>query len=180
MCARVPVCACACGWVRADRLRWYLSRHPSIDIPKEEAFHSGPNAVAAWDTAANPTMLSSYLEAFEDICNSTERISGLKMPDYIVMSAKTIQLFHAANPMLRIIVTMREPVARMYSYFSMQLRFGWSPINHMGKNPCMQRKLRELLRAKEARASAGRAGTCQSPEGHPLAAACQCGALPPR
>merc|ERR1719240_1746711 len=67
------------------------------------------------------------------------------------MGGKTISLFHAANPQLRIVVTMREPVARMYSYFSMQLRFGWSPINHMGKNPCMQRRLRELLRAKEER-----------------------------
>ena len=28
-------------------LRWYLSRHPAIDIPKEEAFHGGPNAVLA-------------------------------------------------------------------------------------------------------------------------------------
>ena len=132
-----------------SKLRWYLSRHPSIDIPKEEAFHGGPNAVAAWDTAADPKMLSSYLDAFEDICNSTTRVTGLKMPDYIVMSEKTIALFHQANPMMRIIVTLREPVARMYSYFSMQLRFGWSPINHMGKNPCMQRRLRELLAAKQ-------------------------------
>jgi [heparan sulfate]-glucosamine 3-sulfotransferase 5 len=136
-----------------SKLRWYLSRHPAIDVPKEEAFHSGPNAVAAWDTANDPKMLTSYLEAFEDTCNSTERISGLKMPDYIVMSQKTIQLFHAANPVMRVVVTIREPVARMYSYFSMQLRFGWSPINHMGKNPCMQRRLRELLRRKEAAAA---------------------------
>ena len=134
-----------------SKLRWYLSRHPSIDIPKEEAFHGGPNAVAAWDTTADPKMLSSYLDAFEDICNSTTRVTGLKMPDYIVMSEKTIALFHQANPMMRIIVTLREPVARMYSYFSMQLRFGWSPINHMGKNPCMQRRLRELLAAKQER-----------------------------
>jgi len=141
-----------------SKLRWYLSRHPSVDIPKEEAFHGGPHAVAAWDVKESPTLLSSYLEAFEDVCNSTERITGLKMPDYIVMSAKTIELFHFVNPQLRIIVTLREPVARMYSYFSMQLRFGWSPINHMGKNPCMQRALRSLLRAKEARVAAGAAG----------------------
>ena len=41
------------------------------------------------------------------------------------MSAKTIGLFHLANPKMRVVVTVREPVARMYSYFSMQLRFGW-------------------------------------------------------
>lgn len=140
-----------------SKLRWYLSRHPSIDIPKEEAFHGGPNAVAAWDTAADPRLLTTYLEAFEDVCNATGRVTGLKMPDYIVMSTKTITLFHMANPTMRLVVTMREPVARMYSYFSMQLRFGWSPINHMGKNPCMQRRLRELLRYKEARAAANRA-----------------------
>ena len=51
-----------------------------------------------------------------------------------------------------------RPLPRRYSYFSMQLRFGWSPINHMGKNPCMQRALRSLLRAKEARVAAGAAG----------------------
>ena len=137
-----------------SKLRWYLSRHPSIDIPKEEAFHGGPNAVLAWDTASDPTKLSSYLDAFEDVCNSSLRISGLKMPDYIVMSEKTIQLFHLANPTMRVVVTLREPVARMYSYFSMQLRFGWSPINHMGKNPCMQRRLRALLQSKEQRHAA--------------------------
>ena len=140
-----------------SKLRWYLSRHPSIDIPKEEAFHGGPNAVAAWDTATDPKLLSTYLDAFEDVCNSTERITGLKMPDYIVMSTKTIQLFHLANPTMRIVITLREPVARMYSYFSMQLRFGWSPINHMGKNPCMQRKLRELLKRKQLKAAEMRA-----------------------
>ena len=142
-----------------SKLRWYLSRHPGVDIPKEEAFHGGPHAVAAWDTAANPGLLVSYLDAFEDVCNVSGRITGLKMPDYIVMSAKTIQLFHLANPAMRVVVTLREPIARMYSYFSMQLRFGWSPINHMGKNPCMQRQLRALLQEKEARAgSVGPAG----------------------
>jgi hypothetical protein len=146
-----------------SKLRWYLSRHPAIDIPKEEAFHGGPNAVAAWDTSANPQLLSAYLEAFEDVCNATGRITGLKMPDYIVMSAKTIQLFHAANPVMRVVVTVREPVARMYSYFSMQLRFGWSPINHMGKNPCMQRSLRALLKRKEEAAAAKRAAAGAPP-----------------
>ena len=41
----------------------------------------------SWDTAAEPTRLSKYLLAFEDVCNSSSRgqprISGLKMPDYI-------------------------------------------------------------------------------------------------
>ena len=58
-----------------------------------------------------------YLDAFENVCNSSLRITGLKMPDYIVMSTKTIQLFHVANPTMRIVVTVREPVARMYSYY---------------------------------------------------------------
>jgi len=133
-----------------SKLRWYLSRHPSVDIPKEEAFHGGPNAVEAWDTKTNPNMLTSYLEAFEDVCNVSGRITGLKMPDYIVLSSRPIKFFYVANPAMRVLVTLREPVARMYSYFSMQLRFGWSPINHMGKNPCMQQRLRELQRQKEA------------------------------
>lgn len=89
----------------------YLSRHPSIDIPKEEAFHGGPNAVAAWDTTSNPTLLTSYLEAFEDVCNASGRITGLKMPDYIVMSAKTIDLFHKANAAVRAIVAAPSPLA---------------------------------------------------------------------
>lgn len=88
-----------------SKLRWYLSRHPGIDIPKEEAFHGGPNAVAAWDTNEDPRLLSTYLEAFEDVCNSTERLTGLKMPDYIVMSSKTIGLFHGAS-------TVEEETAR--------------------------------------------------------------------
>ncbi|KAL1499458.1 hypothetical protein AB1Y20_011662 [Prymnesium parvum] len=137
-----------------SKLRWYLSRHPEIEIPKEEAFHSGPKAVTAWDTKADPLLLSNYLAQFNDVCNTTS-ITGLKMPDYIVMSTLTIEHFHKENPGMRIIVTLREPVARMYSYFSMQLRFGWSPINHMGKNPCMQQQLRAILKEKEARAQRG-------------------------
>jgi len=139
-----------------SKLRWYLSRHPEIEIPKEEAFHSGPKAVTAWDTKADPLLLSNYLAQFNDVCNTTS-ITGLKMPDYIVMSTLTIEHFHKENPGMRIIVTLREPVARMYSYFSMQLRFGWSPINHMGKNPCMQQQLRAILKEKEARAQRGAA-----------------------
>lgn len=128
-----------------SKLRWYLSRHPSIDIPKEDSFHGGPHAVVAWNTGADPTRLSAYLEAFEDICNRSV-IAGLKMPDYIVMGKQTINHFRAANPLLRILVTIREPIARLYSYFAMQLRLHWSPIGHMGKNPCMQRLLLQIGR----------------------------------
>jgi len=54
---------------------------------------------------------------------------------------------------MQVIATIREPIARMYSYFAMQLRFNWSPIGHMGKNPCMQDL---LLRISQERAvSAG-------------------------
>jgi hypothetical protein len=53
-----------------SKLRWYLSRHSAIDIPKEEAFHGGPNPVAAWDTSTNPMLLVSYLAAFEDVCSN--------------------------------------------------------------------------------------------------------------
>lgn len=130
-----------------SKLRWYLSRHPQIEIPKEEAFHAGPPPVAAWDTT-QPILLSSFLHNFNDVCNTTS-IAGLKMPDYIVMSSLTIQRFHAVQPRLRLMITLREPVARMYSYFAMQLRFGWSPINHMGKNPCMQRRLRAIRGGRE-------------------------------
>eukprot|EP00965_Chrysotila_dentata_P183498 6059227-Pleurochrysis_carterae.AAC.1 len=31
-----------------------------------------------------------------------------------------------------------------------QLRLGWSPINHMGRNPCMQQRLRALLQRKQS------------------------------
>jgi hypothetical protein len=130
-----------------SKLRWYLSRHRSVDIPKEDSFHSGPFAVVAWNTAADPTRLSAYLEAFEDICNRSV-ISGLKMPDYIVMGQRTIAQFKAANPSLRIIVTIREPIARLYSYFAMQLRLRWSPIGHMGKNPCVQKSLLQISRRR--------------------------------
>lgn len=33
---------------------------------------------------------------------------------------------------MRIILTLREPIARIHSYLRMQLRLGWSPIDHMG------------------------------------------------
>ena len=49
------------------------------------------------------------------------------------------------------------------SVFALPLpRLGWSPINHMGKNPCMQRTLRALKASKEARA--GGAGGTESAE----------------
>jgi hypothetical protein len=132
-----------------SKLRWYVSRHPEIRIPKEENFHKGPPPVAAWDTQTDPALLSRYLDNLDDVCD-VPAISALKMPDYIVMSNLTIARFYAAAPTMRIVLTLREPIARMYSYFSMQLRLGWSPINHMGKNPCMQRTLRALKASKEA------------------------------
>ena len=137
-----------------SKLRWYVSRHAEIRIPKEENFHKGPPPVAAWDTQTDPALLSRYLDNLDDVCD-VPAISALKMPDYIVMSNLTIARFYAAAPTMRIVLTLREPIARMYSYFSMQLRLGWSPINHMGKNPCMQRTLRALKASKEARAGAG-------------------------
>ena len=136
-----------------SKLRWYLSRHAEIRIPKEENFHKGPPPVAAWDTQTDPALLSRYLDNLDDVCD-VPAISALKMPDYIVMSNLTIARFYAAAPTMRIVLTLREPIARMYSYFSMQLRLGWSPINHMGKNPCMQRMLHTLKVSKEAGAEA--------------------------
>ena len=118
-------------------------------IPKEEKFHQGPTAVKAWDTAADPTLLEAWLENFDDVCGSPA-INGLKMPDYIVMSNLTVSFFQAANPQMRLVLTLREPIARMYSYFSMQLRLGWSPINHMGRNPCMQQRLKALRKGSTA------------------------------
>jgi hypothetical protein len=117
-------------------------------------------------------LLAHWLTNFDDVCNSSSAITGLKMPDYVVMSTQTITQFHTANPSMRLILTLREPVARTFSYFAMQaralspavparvliidvvlvmsqLRLGWSPINHMGKNPCMQQQLRALVRSKE-------------------------------
>jgi len=136
-----------------SKLRWYVSRHAEIRIPKEENFHKGPPPVAAWDTQTDPALLSRYLDNLDDVCD-VPAISALKMPDYIVMSNLTIARFYAAAPTMRIVLTLREPIARMYSYFSMQLRLGWSPINHMGKNPCMQRMLHTLKVSKEAGAEA--------------------------
>jgi len=37
-----------------------------------------------------------YLDAFENVCNSSLRITGLKMPDYVVLSSRVITLFHEA------------------------------------------------------------------------------------
>ena len=147
-----------------SKLRWYVSRHAEIRIPKEENFHKGPPPVAAWDTQTDPTLLSRFLDNLDDVCG-VPAISALKMPDYIVMSNLTIARFYAAAPTMRIVLTLREPIARMYSYFSMQLRLGWSPINHMGKNPCMQRALRALKASKEARPEA-RAGAGAAAGGH--------------
>ena len=131
-----------------SKLRWYLSRHPQVRIPKEEKFHQGPTAVKAWDTAADPTLLEAWLENFDDVCGSPA-INGLKMPDSIVMSNLTVSFFQAANPQMRLVLTLREQ-CRMYSYFSMQLRLGWSPINHMGRNPCMQQRLKALRKGSTA------------------------------
>jgi len=136
-----------------SKLRWYMSRHPGVRIPKEENFHKGPPPVAAWDTETDPTLLTRFLDNLDDVCGTTS-ISGLKMPDYIVMSNLTIARFYSAAPTMRIVLTLREPIARMYSYFSMQLRLGWSPINHMGKNPCMQRRLKEIKQQKDDAAAA--------------------------
>lgn len=163
-----------CRWARVFLLRrcdrpppWSsaiagFSSLQAIHIPKEENFHKAPTAVIAWDTHKSHSTLANYLLNFDDVCNETV-ISGLKMPDYIVMSNQTIMQFHQVNPKLRIILTLREPVVRIFSYFSMQLRLGWSPINHMGRNPCMQERLTALLARKKAAAAEATATFCHPP-----------------
>eukprot|EP00964_Phaeocystis_antarctica_P136671 scaffold101129_cov34-Phaeocystis_antarctica.AAC.1 len=49
-----------------SKLRWYVSRHAEIRIPKEENFHKGPPPVAAWDTQTDPALLSRYLDNLDD------------------------------------------------------------------------------------------------------------------
>ena len=60
-----------------SKLRWYVSRHPEIRIPKEENFHKGPPPVAAWDTESDPTLLTRFLDNLDDVCD-IRAISGLR------------------------------------------------------------------------------------------------------
>ena len=52
-----------------SKLRWYVSRHPDVRIPKEENFHKGPPPVAAWDTETDPALLTRYLDNLDDVCD---------------------------------------------------------------------------------------------------------------
>jgi hypothetical protein len=75
------------------------------------------------------------------------------MPDYIVMSELTIEHFHTENPAMRIIITLREPVARMYSYFSMQATAAGNHLREgsIGQYPRARRDGGDALRCRSPR-----------------------------
>ena len=95
-----------------------LSAHPEIGTPKNEtvAFIREPFSVTARDEMIEAQMARRWT-----------RINGIKRPDYLASDAVASRL-HAYNPNLKILVILRNPMARAVSAYYHAVRSGTLPL----------------------------------------------------
>ena len=95
-----------------------LSAHPEIGMPKNEtvAFIREPYSVAARDEMIAAQMAGRWA-----------RINGIKRPDYLPSDTVASRL-HAYNPNLKILMILRNPMARAVSAYYHLVRAGALPL----------------------------------------------------
>ena len=106
-----------------------LSAHPEIGMPKNEtvAFIREPYSVAARDEMIEAQMTGRWA-----------RINGIKRPDYLPSTTVASRL-HAYNPNPKILMILRNPMARAVSAYYHLVRSGALPLLHHEKG------LRQIL-----------------------------------
>ncbi|MBK1649288.1 sulfotransferase family protein [Rhabdochromatium marinum] len=94
----------------------YLEKHPQLFMPpeKELPFFSRDDLFqAGW-----PTLVAEHFSAARP-----EQLWGTASPQYLADPRVPARL-HAANPHLRLIALLRNPIDRAFSHFTMSLRRG--------------------------------------------------------
>ena len=106
-----------------------LSAHPEIGMPKNEtvAFIREPYGAAARDKMIEAQMAGRWA-----------RINGIKRPDYLPSTTVASRL-HAYNPNLKILMILRNPMARAVSAYYHLVRSGTLPLQDHEKG------LRQIL-----------------------------------
>lgn len=95
-----------------------MSRHPDIEIPAGEVRHFEDPFFSAGEVAQLPTL-------FQRPSDGTVR--GIKRPDYLGRPEIPHRL-HDALPGLRILVVLRDPIARAVSSYYHFVRHGFVPL----------------------------------------------------
>ncbi len=95
-----------------------LAAHPEIGMPKNEtvAFIREPYSAAARDEMIEAQMAGRWA-----------RINGIKRPDYLPSDTVASRL-HAYNPNLKILMILRNPMARAVSAYYHLVRSGALPL----------------------------------------------------
>lgn len=121
-------------------LHHLLASHPQVFFPQR------PQEIHFFDhDAAYARGLDAYRRLFRGWRG--ERWVGQTSPLYLFEPAVPARL-HAALPEARIVVILRDPVARAYSHYWLEVRYGW-------ESESFERAL-ELERARLARGFAAR------------------------
>jgi hypothetical protein len=113
----------------------YLRQHPGLFLPriKETWFYhlvDNPNRAVLRDFPELPTSLPAFLALFEDA--SPGQLCGEVTPSYLHYHERTIRNIKRLHPKwreLRIVMILREPVAKAISHYQYVRRMGYDPEN---------------------------------------------------
>ena len=95
-------------------LHHYLRLHPSLHLPETKELHFFDDETLDW----NAPPYAKYHARFGDM--SSGRMVGECTPIYTYWRP-SIPRIHAFNPRIKLIVSLRDPVARAYSHWRMEV-----------------------------------------------------------
>jgi hypothetical protein len=113
----------------------YLRQHPDLFLPeiKETWFYhlvDNPNRAVLRDFPHLPTTLLAFLALFEEV--GPNQVCGEVTPSYLHYYERTIRNIKRLHPRwqdLKIIMILREPVAKAVSHYQYVRRKGYDPEN---------------------------------------------------
>ena len=92
----------------------YLSSHPDIYMYNKEPHF--------FDKHKDLTLTAKDIKSYEDLFKTSKPIVGEKTPSYCYLPF-AINRIHKYNPNIKIIIILREPIARAWSHYNMNLNF---------------------------------------------------------
>jgi len=125
-------------------LRAYLRAHPQLDVPDTEP-HFFDDETANWSMPD----VRRYHEGFSRLSSiqargggaiNAQKLSGEVTPSYVYLRPCAERL-HSYNPAIRIIVLLRNPMARAYSQWNMEMR---RRLEHLPFGECVRRERERL------------------------------------
>lgn len=111
-------------------LRAYLRGHHQILVPDRE-LHFFDNENAGWPSPSinqyhqtfNSSNISASFDTNASRCQDRHRLMGEVTPIYMYWKPSAYRIYHY-NPAIKLIILLRNPMARAYSHWAMELARG--------------------------------------------------------